>query len=95
MDGIEIQLLPHSPGLSIFWSEFCFREAFQSKKRGNLRNGPNKAGGPSNNQKRSQVSVGKSSKLGGSSEIKKVPSSGGYQRLNNNDSFSSYEEPKT
>ena len=28
-------------------------------------------------------------------EIKKVSSSRGYQRLKNNDSFSSYEDPKT
>ena len=54
-------------------------------------------------QIKSQVSVGKNSKLGkggwgwvwASSEIKKVPSSRGYQRLKNNDSFSSYEDPKT
>ena len=53
-------------------------------------------GGGVNKSKKSQVSVGKSSKLGGgSSEIKKVPSSRGYQRLKNNDSFSSYEDPKT
>ena len=46
--------------------------------------------------KKSQVSVGNSSKLlGESSEIKKVPSSSGYQRLKNNDWFSSYEDPKT
>ena len=60
------------------------REAFQSKKQRNLGISPNS-------------SVGNSSTLGGGgpSEIKKVPSSRGYQRLKNNDSFSSYEEPKT
>ena len=47
------------------------REAFQTKKRGNLGNGPNR--GVVKKSKKSQVSVGKSSKLGGgSSEIKKV-----------------------
>ena len=45
--------------------------------------------------KKSQVSVGNSSILGGgSSEIKKVPSSRGYQGLQNYDSFSSYEDQK-
>ena len=34
-------------------------------------------------------------KGGGSSEIKKVPSSSRYLRLKNNDSFSSYEDQKT
>ena len=43
---------------------------------------------------KSQVSVGKSSKLG-SSEIPKVPSTKRHQRLENNDSFSSYQDPKT
>ena len=53
-------------------------------------------GGVVEKSKQSQVSVGKSSKLGGgSSEIKKVPSSREYQRLKNNDSISSYEDPKT
>ena len=53
-------------------------------------------GGVVKKSKKSQVSVGNSSKLGGgSSEIKKVPSSRGYQRLKKNDSFPSYEDPKT
>ena len=40
------------------------REAFQTKKQGNLGNGPNR-GGVVKKSKKSQVSVGKSSKLGG------------------------------
>ena len=40
------------------------REAIQSKKRGNLGNGQNR-GGVIKKSKKSQVSVGKSSKLGG------------------------------
>ena len=71
------------------------REAFQSKKQRNL-GIRHLGGGVVKKSKKSQVSVGKSSKLGGgSSEIKKVPSSREYQRLKNNDSFSSYEDPKT
>ena len=73
------------------------REAFHSKKQRKL--GIRHLGGGRGvvkKSKKSQVSVGNSSKLGGvSSEIKKVPSSRGYQRLKNNDSFSSYEEPQT
>ena len=66
--------------LSTFSSSMSW-EAFQSKKRGNLGNGPNR-GGVVKKSKKSQISVGKSSKLGGgSSEIKKVPSFRGYQRL--------------
>ena len=58
------------------------REAFQSKKQRNLGIRHLGGGGAVKKSKKSQVSVGKSSKLGGgSSEIKKVPSSRGYQRL--------------
>ena len=71
-------------------------EAFQTKKQVNLGNSPKRGWGIIEKSKKSQVSVGNSSILGGgSSEIKKVPSSRGYQRLKNNDSFSSYEDPKT
>ena len=57
------------------------REAFLSKKQRNLGISPNRGGGVKKSKK-SQVSVGKSSKLwGGSSEIKKIPSFRGYQRL--------------
>ena len=66
------------------------REAFQTKKRGNLENSLNRGGGVVKKSKKSQDSVGKSSKF-----INKVPSSRGYQRLKYNDSFSSYEDPKT
>ena len=59
------------------------REAFQSKKRGNLVNGPNRVGGVAKKSKKSQLSVGESSKLRVVSEIKKVPSTRGYQRLKN------------
>ena len=41
------------------------REAFQTKMRGNLGNGPNRGGGGRQKIKKSEVSVGKSSKLGG------------------------------
>ena len=72
------------------------REDFQSKKQRNLGISPNRGGGVVEKSKKSQVSVGNSSKLGGgSSEIKKVPSSRGYQRLKNTHSFSSYGDPKT
>ena len=55
-------------------------EVFQTKKQGYLGNAPNRGGGIVKKSKKSQVSVGKSSKLGGgSSEIQKVPSSRRYQ----------------
>ena len=70
--------------------------SFPIEKATKLGNSAFRGGGVVGKSKKSQVSVGNSSKLGGgSSEIKKVPSSIGYQRLKNNDSFSSYEDPKT
>ena len=58
------------------------REAFQTKKRGTwdlVQIGG--GGGVIKKTKKSQVSVGTSSQLGGSSEIKKLPSSRGNPRL--------------
>ena len=59
----------------LFFMKASLREAFQTKKRGNLGNGPNR-GGFVNKSKKCQVSVGKSSKLGGvlqKSKKSKVP----------------------
>ena len=50
---------------------------------------------PSFSWEKFKIRVGSGGCVGWSSEIKKVPSSREYQRLKNNDSFSSYEDPKT
>ena len=46
---------------------YQLREAFQTKKGGNLGNGPKRGEGVVKKSKKSQVSVGKSSILGGGS----------------------------
>ena len=51
--------------------------------------------GSSKNQKSPKFQLGKvQNQGGGSSEIKKVPSSREHQRLKNNNLFSSYDDPK-
>ena len=95
MDGDESNESLRRKGWKKYLKCKYLREAFQSKKQQNL-GIRHLGGGVVEKSKKSQVSVGNSSKLGGgSSEIKKVPSSRGYQRLKKNDSFPSYEDPKT
>ena len=92
LDVIDLHVFRHSLNLPyvagvLKCSRKLIREAFQYKKRGNFGSYPNRG---------SQVSVWKSSKLGGRVFGKqKSHKVRGYQRLKNIDSFSSYEDPKT
>ena len=80
------------------------REAFQSKTQGKLGNVPNKGGaGVVSKNKKVWIAGSKKQKILkfqlGNVQIKgggdSSDSSRGYQRLKNNDSFSSYGDPNT